>query len=68
MSLATATGRAMPKGSSRASFRDQVLMHLIGWGCGDALSASEEAKIARVQRFLPAADCAREIREKREAM
>lgn len=53
------------KGISRAPYRDQVLVHLIGMGNGDKLSEQEEAKVARVARFLPAQDCAREISQAR---
>jgi hypothetical protein len=55
------------KNLHRAPYREQVLSHLAGWGCGDALSETEEQKIKRVSRFLAAADCAREIMEKRDA-
>ncbi len=54
------------RGLSRAPYRDQVLVHLIGRGMGDQLSEAEEAKIRRVARFLPAIHCAREIEDARE--
>jgi hypothetical protein len=54
------------KGLHLAPYRDQVLVHLIGWSLGDKLSEAEEAKIARVQRFLDAYQCAEEIRSARE--
>jgi len=49
------------KGIHRAPYRDQVLIELIRRGAGDRLSPIEEAKIERVQRFLPAHQCADEI-------
>jgi hypothetical protein len=54
------------KNLHRAPYREQVLSHLVGWGCGDTLSDADERKIERVQRFLHAADCAREIRDERD--
>jgi hypothetical protein len=56
------------KNLSRAPYRDQVLIHLINLGLAMELSATEEAKIVRVQRFLHAADCAREIATSRVAV
>jgi hypothetical protein len=57
MSLYTQT----VKGLHRAPYRDQVLVHLTRNGDSTVLSEKEEAKIARVQRFLPAEHCAQEI-------
>ncbi len=55
------------KGLSRAPYRDQVQVHLINLGAGNInFSPEEEAKLARVQRFLHPGDCAREIVQKRE--
>jgi hypothetical protein len=54
------------KGLNRAPYRDQVLVHLLRRGLGDRLSATEEAKINRVQRFLSAAQCADEIETARD--
>jgi hypothetical protein len=54
------------KGLSRAPYRDQVLVHLMNAGCDIELSEAEQAKIARVSRFLAAYDCAQEIRLARE--
>lgn len=54
------------KGISRAPYRDQVMMELIGRGHGtDKLTEKEEAKIERVKRFLWPEDCAREIVKER---
>jgi hypothetical protein len=53
------------RGLHRAPYRDQVLVHMIKLGLDDRLSADEEAKITRVARFLPAAQCASEIEEQR---
>jgi len=53
------------KNLSRAPYRTQVLIHFIDLGLSQELSPQEEAKIARVQRFLGAQDCAREIAEAR---
>ena len=61
MSLYTGT----VKGLSRAPYRTQVLVELMHLGTDDRLSAKEEAKIKRVQRFLLAADCAHEIERER---
>ncbi len=49
------------KGMHRAPYRTQVLIHFVNLGLDLSLTAQEEAKIARVARFLPAADCAHEI-------
>jgi hypothetical protein len=57
MSLYTQT----VKGIHRAPYRDQVLVELIRRGAGERLSPTEEAKVERVQRFLPAYQCADEI-------
>jgi hypothetical protein len=57
MGLYTQTVRGMHK----APYRDQVLIHLIRLSLDTNLSPQEEAKISRVQRFLPASDCAQEI-------
>ena len=54
------------KGLSRAPYRVQVLSHLLRIGADDRLSEKEEAKIERVQRFLDAAECAREIALERQ--
>jgi len=54
------------RGLNRAPYRDQVIIHLLRRHASDRLSAAEEAKIARVQRFLPAVDCAYEIETARE--
>jgi hypothetical protein len=54
------------KGMSRAPYRTQVLIHMMNAGLDDRLSATEEAKITRVQRFLSAYDCAKEIEAARE--
>lgn len=53
------------KNLSRAPYRTQVLVHFIDLGLAQELSEKEEAKIRRVQRFLPARDCAREISDAR---
>ena len=56
------------KGLSRAPYRSQVLVHMIDMGYSSPnceLTEQEEAKIARVQRFLSAFDCAREISDAR---
>lgn len=56
------------KGLHRAPYKTQVLCHMIDFGVDQELSPKEEAKIERVQRFLPARDCAREIAEARETV
>lgn len=57
------------KGRRRAPYRDQVLLHMLdmqfGPEYGQPLTDTEEAKITRVERFLPAKDCAREIQNAR---
>lgn len=54
------------KGLHRAPYRDQVLVHLIQRGERDQLSGAEEAKVARVARFLTAGQCADEIAADRQ--
>lgn len=49
------------RGLSRAPYRDQVIAHMINRSISIELSASEEVKIARCSRFLPASQCADEI-------
>jgi hypothetical protein len=57
------------KGLSRAPYRSQVEVHMIDMGFFTGVfTAQEEAKIARVQRFLSAYDCAREISDAREKL
>lgn len=54
------------KGLHRAPYREQVLIHLMGKSLAIELSDGEEAKIARVARFLSAGQCADEIADDRE--
>ncbi len=56
------------RGLSRAPYRDQVAVHMIDMGYSTSnagFTAAEDVKIARVQRFLSAFECAREISEAR---
>jgi hypothetical protein len=63
MGLHTGTVRNL----NRAPYRAQVEVRLIQMGADNRLSPAEEAKLLRVQRFLPAPDCAREIVAARDA-
>lgn len=58
MGLHTGTVR----GLHRAPYRAQVLTHLLDYAVYEKhLTADDEVKIARVQRFLHASNCAAEI-------
>ena len=54
------------KGISRASYRSQVQIELLRRSLDMELSPEEEAKVARVARFLDAYQCVNEIEAARE--